>query len=373
MPAAPRSTARARTPKGHRPAARPPSSATRARALDSRPARGYLPPMLRRAAVLLLLAVSGCIYFPNLDGESATDSDGDTGTGGQEGEDLFIAVGDGGTILRSADGAGWTTSTSGVTVALNAVAHGTGKFVAVGQAGKILYSTNGVDWSAASSPSSRDLHAVVWHSTRFYAVGGDYSVGAETLESLDGITWTRPELPAPKHLLYDLATDGATLVAIGSYQSDLMTFGAFTWQDGVGWVQRLDGAASGIRYSAVGHGAPNFVLIGPTNTSSSGDGISWQNTPLFNLPADPQGLSFGPGGWVAVGGAGQILGSTGAVQWTARLSPFMLDLHDVASNGFQYVTVGAAGQIATSPDGSTWTARISPVTVELRGITHTRE
>lgn len=328
--------------------------------------------MLRRAAVLLLLAAPGCIYFPNLEGDSAT-STGDGDDSGGQGEDLFVVVGDQGTILRSPDGTTWTTSTSGVTVALNAVAHGADKFVAVGQAGKILYSSNGVDWSAASSPSSRDLLAVVWHATRFYAVGGDYSVGAETLESLDGVTWTRPELPAPKHLLFDLATDGATLAAIGSYQSDLMTFGEFTWQEGVGWVQRQDGSASGIRYSAIGHGAPNFVQIGPSNSATSGDAISWTNTPLFNLPADPRGLSFGPGGWVAVGGAGQILGSTGAIQWTPRLSPFMLDLLDVASNGFQYVTVGAAGQIATSPDGSTWTARTSPVTAELRGVTHTRE
>ena len=325
--------------------------------------------MHRLAAALLLVLAPACVYFPNLDGE--TDSDGDTDTGGgQAGDPMFVAVGDQGTILRSPDGAGWTVSTSGVTVALNDVAHGAGYYVAVGQAGKILRSNNGVDWSPASSPSSRDLFAVIHHGNRFVAVGGDYSTGAETLESADGLTWTRPELPAPKHLLTGLASDGVTLIAIGSYQPDLMTFGEFTWQDGVGWVQRLDGAASGIRYNAVAHGAPNFALIGPTNAASSSDGVSWTNTPLFNIAADPNALIYGPGGWVAVGGAGQILASTSAIQWLPRPSPFMSDLRDVASDTARYVTVGAAGQIATSPDGAVWTAVTSPTGAELRGVTH---
>lgn len=322
---------------------------------------------MHRLAALLLLAVPGCIFFPTTDGD--TDSSGDTD--GEVAAAQYIAVGDQGTILRSPDGVAWTLSTSGVTVALNDVAHGGGYFVAVGQAGKILRSPNGVDWTPASSPSTRDLLAVVHHGSRFVAVGGDYSVGAETLESADGLTWTRPELPAPKHLLTGLASDGVTLAAIGNYQSDLMTFAQFTWQDGVGWVERIDGAATGIRYNAIGHGAPNFAMIGPSNTASSGDAIQWTNTPLFNLPADPSAVTYGPGGWVAVGGGGQILLSSAAIQWLPQASPFMLDLRDVTTSQARYVTVGAAGQIAGSTDGVTWTAVTAPTSVELRGVTHT--
>lgn len=324
--------------------------------------------MKRRAVLFAPLALAGCIYFPSF---NTTDSASDSDTEAPVGDALWVAVGDGGTIVRSPDGAAWTSSTSGVTVALNAVAHGDGKFVAVGQAGKILTSEDGVDWAPASSPSSRDLHAVLRHGTRFVAVGGDYSVGSETLESVDGVTWTRPEFMAPKHLLRGLASDGVTLVAIGTYQSDLMTFGAFTWQEGVGWVQRIDGAA-GARYDAVAHGAPNFALIGPTNSATSGDGVSWTNTPLFNLSAAPRAMTYGPGGWIAVGGAGQILASAGAIQWTPRPSPFMADLLGVASNGYQYVAVGSAGQIASSADGSVWTAATSPVSTELRAVVHTQ-
>jgi hypothetical protein len=94
---------------------------------------------------------------------------------------------------------------------------------------------------------------------------------------------------------------------------------------------------------------------------------------LFSLAADPRALGYGPGGWIAVGGAGQILASTNAVNWIARPSPFMTDLLDVASDGQRYVTVGAGGQIAHRPDGLTWTAATSGVSADLRGITHTRQ
>jgi hypothetical protein len=56
------------------------------------------------------------------------------------GNGLFVAVGYGGTILTSPDGAGWTARTSGTSNALLGVAYGNGKFVAVGQYGIILTS-----------------------------------------------------------------------------------------------------------------------------------------------------------------------------------------------------------------------------------------
>jgi len=323
--------------------------------------------MFRVVVASFALAVTGCIFFPPAGG---TDTEG---TAGEPASELFIAVGDGGSIVRSENGADWTISTSGVTVALNDVAYGAEMYVAVGQAGKILHSDDGIEWAAASSPSTRDLYSVRYHGTRFVAVGGDYSVGAETLESEDGITWTRPDLPAPKHMLVDLTGDGVTLVAIGNYQADAMNFGAFTWQDGVGWVQRIDGSPTGDRYSAIGHGAPNFAMLGPSKSAYSGDGLTWNYAPLFNLAADPRGLTYGPGGWIAVGGGGQILGSSDAITWLVRASPFMTTLFDVASDGQRHVAVGAGGNITYSPDGLTWTAVTPPVTADLRGIAHTRQ
>ena len=237
----------------------------------------------KHLVLLLSLGTSACgLYFPG--------DTGDTDSGVDDTDLLFVAAGDQGALASSPDGVTWTTRTSGTTVTLHDVTHGDGRYVAVGQGGKILVSDDGVAWTGASSPSSRDLFAVEYHVDRFYAVGGDYSAGAETLESMDGTTWTRPELPAPMHLLGDLASDGADLVAIGTSMSDLQIFGLFTWNETTGWTQRVDGTGLGLRYNAVAAGAPAFVTIGPGGSASSPDAITWTQAPIFES-ASMRGLT----------------------------------------------------------------------------------
>jgi hypothetical protein len=56
------------------------------------------------------------------------------------GNGLFVAVGDGGTILTSPNGVSWTEQASGTSNSLYGVAYGNGTFVAVGKDGTILTS-----------------------------------------------------------------------------------------------------------------------------------------------------------------------------------------------------------------------------------------
>jgi hypothetical protein len=65
---------------------------------------------------------------------------GDSLEGVAYGNGLFVAVGDGGTILTSRDGVSWTRRTSGTSNQLEGVAYGNGTFVAVGWYGTILTS-----------------------------------------------------------------------------------------------------------------------------------------------------------------------------------------------------------------------------------------
>ncbi|HEY0137705.1 MAG TPA: hypothetical protein VGB85_26650, partial [Nannocystis sp.] len=251
------------------------------------------------------------------------------------------------------------------------VAFGGDRYVAVGQAGKILESTDGVTWRSASSPSSRDLRAVVHHQNRFVAVGGDYSVGAETLESTDGITWTRPEYPAPLHLLTDLASDGVSLVAIGHYQSDAQTFGAFTWVDGLGWDQTVDGGLSNFGFNAVAAGSPAFAMIGLGSAVTSLDAVNWSFAPVFQASA-MRGLTYAGTGWIAVGDGGQVLLSPDAAQWSPYASGVAVNLAAVTSDGGLHIAVGGAGTILASNDGITWIAQISNAAEALHAVTHPR-
>ena len=72
------------------------------------------------------------------------------------GNGIFVAFGDSGTILTSADGISWTVRTSGTTDDLVGVAYGNGTFVAVGSSfntvdgsynGTILTSADGITWT----------------------------------------------------------------------------------------------------------------------------------------------------------------------------------------------------------------------------------
>jgi photosystem II stability/assembly factor-like uncharacterized protein len=87
---------------------------------------------------------------------------------------LLVAVGEGGTILRSEDGDHWTAIESGTNEALNAVAAADNNtFWAVGNRGTALKSGDGGrTWAATQPLSSRDLMSVeLTDAAHGFAVG----------------------------------------------------------------------------------------------------------------------------------------------------------------------------------------------------------
>jgi hypothetical protein len=68
------------------------------------------------------------------------------------GNNMFVAVGDGGAIVASPDGVTWARRHLGGGTILNAVAYGNNTFVAVGSGDhdQILTSPDGVTWTAHS-------------------------------------------------------------------------------------------------------------------------------------------------------------------------------------------------------------------------------
>jgi hypothetical protein len=127
------------------------------------------------------------------------------------GNGLFVAVGEGGTILTSPDGVTWTQRTSGTGMALrrdlrerplrggggslgrhhphlpgrgdldgrtsgtgywlDGVTYGNGLFVAVGDGGTILTSPDGVNWTQRTSGTGNWLFGVTYGNGLFVAVG----------------------------------------------------------------------------------------------------------------------------------------------------------------------------------------------------------
>ena len=83
---------------------------------------------------------------------------------------VYVAVGEGGTLLTSNDGAAWTVRAPLGSANLNAVIYG-GQFVAVGDGGAIFTSPDGITWTARVSGTTRNLTALVRSLTGYLVVG----------------------------------------------------------------------------------------------------------------------------------------------------------------------------------------------------------
>lgn len=91
-----------------------------------------------------------------------------------------------GSIQVSTDGTSWQPAeTIPPPPKLNAVAYGAGRFVAVGESGAVLHSAEGLSWSPAPSITTRELLAIHFAADRFVAVGRQGTV----ITSRDGLLW----------------------------------------------------------------------------------------------------------------------------------------------------------------------------------------
>ncbi len=100
----------------------------------------------------------------------------------------FAAVGAGGSILTSTDGASWTAQTSGTVERLDGIVWTGSAFEVISSTGKFLRSTDGgVTWSAPVAGNAPAwIEGMVWSSTRVVTVGA----GGRIRTSDDGLNWT---------------------------------------------------------------------------------------------------------------------------------------------------------------------------------------
>ncbi len=88
---------------------------------------------------------------------------------------MWVAVGDGGTILTSTNGITWTSRASGVSQNLWGVAYG-GMWVAVGDGGTILTSPDGITWTSRASGVSQNLYGFAYGGGMWVAVGSSGTI-----------------------------------------------------------------------------------------------------------------------------------------------------------------------------------------------------
>ena len=102
------------------------------------------------------------------------------------GNDIFVAVGNGGTIVTSGDGETWSLQTNGTCCEhLAGVTYGKNIFLSVGDSGTILKSNNTIHWESINSEYSTDLNKIIYVNNKFIVVGHQGTI----LTSKDGISW----------------------------------------------------------------------------------------------------------------------------------------------------------------------------------------
>lgn len=293
---------------------------------------------------------------------------------------VFVAVGESGAVYSSNDNQQtWTSRSLPTAVAgrqLNDLAYGRGRFIAVGEAGTIVYSADGVTWTSATINSANSLsnialNAVAFdNASHFVAVGQ----GGVVLTSSDGITWTAQTTGINQNL-QTVTFSAATTVSLPTSVST-PSF----------WLAAGD---AGVVYTSVDNGV-NWL-----SANTGLDAVDWRGVAVLVhktstldcgqtnrvLTQSPQSTSYsvalvGANGKVATATPSSSGSSSAApvLTWTQSTLPNSPAFNRVISPAGQFVAVGNAGAIFTgqlSADASSvsWTQRpVASFSTDLLGL-----
>ena len=102
------------------------------------------------------------------------------------GNNIFVAVGDQGTILTSSDLESWNEITTTTSYNFKEVAYGKNKFVAVGEWGMLFVSSDNDSWTKIESGTTANINNVIYAQNKFIAIGYDGLI----LTSENGDEWS---------------------------------------------------------------------------------------------------------------------------------------------------------------------------------------
>jgi len=255
----------------------------------------------------------------------------------------FIAVGDNGTILTSADGSIWVSRISGSTESLWSVAWSGTKYVVVGDMnGTVLTSSDGVTWAKVTTGRQKLLRKVIWANNQFMAAGW-----GTVLTSPDGTSWTQREVNTDKEISNVIWT-GTNYVAIGgSYGTLCMT----STDNGVSWAPQngLTDIYNGLLFGLAWNGSKMVTTGWGGTIASSTNGSTWNKSSygINNMYATTWTGDWKPNQFIAVGNNGAIINSLDGDTWAAATSPTTSTLQDITCSSTRCVAVGGDPYVST--------------------------
>ena len=217
----------------------------------------------------------------------------------------FVAVGDDGKVLTSADGIDWVERESGTDVNLNAIGSYGNDLVAVGDAATVLLSLDhGESWSVKHEGDQAGLRAIVMNATQLVVGGMGQQGGAFIMRSTDrGNNWRVVDsLPEGEHFLTDLVYANGLFIAATDYFNWQNNARVFVSVDGENWQDVVVRDAGAPGYGIL-HDGTRFILAGGMGTVfASVDGYLWSQLPTPITEVDYMGITWTGAELVTAGG-----------------------------------------------------------------------
>ncbi len=178
------------------------------------------------------------------------------------GNDVFIAVGTGGTSVVSAYGSSgigtaWVVRSTPITNTLNSVTYANGGFVAVGNGGRIVTTVDGYTWNevpSSASTTTQNLMAVSYVNDKYIAVGMNGTI----IYSYNADIWFTAASNVSVELYSVIYTDGVYIIT-GENGLVLNSI------DGINWNKRLSAITTNI----------NKIISYPSGIIGVGTGASY--------------------------------------------------------------------------------------------------
>ena len=249
----------------------------------------------------------------------------------------------------------WTTRTSNFGIEnINSVAYGNNLWVAVGDGGQLRSSTDGTTWTTRTSTfGGYAINSVAHGNNLWVAVGGSFPVEPVLRTSTDAITWTTRTSNFGNYYPIFSVAHGNNLWVAGSRNGELRSS-----TDGTTWTTRTSNFGS-TRIRSIAYGNSLWVAVGyGGNIRTSTDAITWTTRTSNFGNTNIRSVAYGNNLWVAAGESGQLRTSTDAITWTTRTSNFGYTINSVAYGNNLWVA-GGNGGIGTSTDAITWTTSTS--------------
>lgn len=272
---------------------------------------------------------------------------------------------------ESLPGITWTKHQLSVNNALNSIARSDDVYVAVGTGGLVVRSTDGNTWDEVETPAASDLHKVIWADTLFIAVGGSEII----MTSADGLDWAVRRSGVAARSLHGIVYTGELYVAVGGHFTSppSMLADVRTSTDAIVWTpELLDEAGSmngivwtGERFIAVGCRRVNTYAVWTSET-----GHEWVLRDTVNSDASfYEDVAWSGSTAIATGfDQTDLLCSSDGLKWNTRELALNHSSRAVGWTGNQFIAVGHFGHIFTSTDGTVWTSHDSGISSDLYGV-----